>query len=182
MRRHLLAVALCVGVGLTLGGSYPTDNPSGGGGGGGPHASTHVPGGTDEIPEVLRARELQTETAANPYLSVQADSSMTFDINGDGDTESTFNVGFWSFNTPTSIQNVKDPLGDSFAVNRISHRNMSETLTNKTLGAGTKFGFKTTDPCATEPEGYVFYNDTSDCFCNGAGADVQMHAPTTACF
>ena len=35
-----------------------------------------------------------------------------------------------------------------------------------------------------KPEGYVFYNDTSDyyCFCNGAGNDVQMHAPTTACF
>jgi len=42
----------------------------------------------------------------------------------------------------------------------------------------------TADPCTSKPEAYVFYNDTSDyyCFCNGAGDDVQMHSPATACF
>ena len=42
----------------------------------------------------------------------------------------------------------------------------------------------TSDPCGTYPEGGLFYNDTSDyyCFCNGAGDDVQMHSPATACF
>lgn len=45
----------------------------------------------------------------------------------------------------------------------------------------------TADPCADTvafPESTLFYNDTSDyyCFCNGAGADVQMHSPVTACF
>jgi hypothetical protein len=45
----------------------------------------------------------------------------------------------------------------------------------------------TADPCADTskyPEGAMFYNDTSDyyCFCNGAGDDVQMHSPGTACF
>ena len=45
----------------------------------------------------------------------------------------------------------------------------------------------TADPCADTvlfPESTQFYNDTSDyyCFCDGAGADVQMHAPATACF
>lgn len=46
--------------------------------------------------------------------------------------------------------------------------------------------FITADPCAggNYPEGAIFYNDTSDymCFCNGAGADVQVHSPATACF
>lgn len=42
----------------------------------------------------------------------------------------------------------------------------------------------TSDPCGTYPEGAIFYNNTSDyyCFCNGAGDDVQMHSPGTACF
>jgi len=43
----------------------------------------------------------------------------------------------------------------------------------------------TADPCGSDfPEGVLFYNDTSDyyCFCNGAGVDMQLHAPTTACF
>ena len=42
----------------------------------------------------------------------------------------------------------------------------------------------TGDPCASgEPEGSIFYNDTSNymCFCDGTN-DVQMHDPTTACF
>lgn len=41
----------------------------------------------------------------------------------------------------------------------------------------------TSDPCSSKPEGYVFYNDTSNyfCFCNGSD-DVQMHSPATACF
>jgi hypothetical protein len=43
------------------------------------------------------------------------------------------------------------------------------------------------DPCGDTvafPESTLFYNDTSDyyCFCDGAGVDQQMHAPTTACF
>lgn len=43
---------------------------------------------------------------------------------------------------------------------------------------------RTADPCGSKPEAYTFYNDTSDyfCFCNGSGADVQMHSPATACF
>jgi hypothetical protein len=42
----------------------------------------------------------------------------------------------------------------------------------------------TADPCSGKDEGYFFYNDTSDyyCFCDGTGADVQMHSPATACF
>jgi hypothetical protein len=44
----------------------------------------------------------------------------------------------------------------------------------------------TADPCAggNYPEGSLFYNDTSDymCFCDGAGNDVQVHSPATACF
>jgi hypothetical protein len=45
----------------------------------------------------------------------------------------------------------------------------------------------TSDPCGDTtnyPEGLIFYNDTSDyyCFCDGAGADVQLHSPATACF
>jgi hypothetical protein len=45
----------------------------------------------------------------------------------------------------------------------------------------------TSDPCvasADYPEGAIFYNDTSDyyCFCDGIGADKQLHDPATACF
>jgi hypothetical protein len=45
----------------------------------------------------------------------------------------------------------------------------------------------TSDPCldsTSYPEGYLFYNDTSDyyCFCDSIGTDVQLHSPTTACF
>lgn len=45
----------------------------------------------------------------------------------------------------------------------------------------------TADPCGdlvNFPESRQFYNDTSDyyCFCDGAGVDVQMHSPATACF
>jgi hypothetical protein len=49
---------------------------------------------------------------------------------------------------------------------------------------GIQPGKFTADPCATLSEGSAFYNDTSDyfCFCTGAGADVQMHSPGTACF
>lgn len=57
---------------------------------------------------------------------------------------------------------------------------------------GTSWGFAgsskvTADPCGDAvayPESTQFYNDTSDyfCFCDGAGADVQMHSPATACF
>jgi hypothetical protein len=45
-------------------------------------------------------------------------------------------------------------------------------------------GLTTSDPCGASPEGYVFYNNTSDyyCFCNGAGDDVRVHAPASACF
>ncbi len=40
------------------------------------------------------------------------------------------------------------------------------------------------DPCASKPSGFSFYNATSDfyCFCNGSGQGVQMHGPTAACF
>jgi hypothetical protein len=49
---------------------------------------------------------------------------------------------------------------------------------------GIQPGVFTADPCGTLSEGSAFYNDTSDyfCFCTGAGADVQMHSPGTACF
>jgi hypothetical protein len=52
---------------------------------------------------------------------------------------------------------------------------------------GLKPNSLTADPCADTaayPEGSQFYNNTSDyyCFCNGAGNDVQMHSPATACF
>lgn len=42
----------------------------------------------------------------------------------------------------------------------------------------------TSDPCASKPEGYFFYNNASDyyCFCNGSDDDVQMHDPAAACF
>lgn len=55
------------------------------------------------------------------------------------------------------------------------------------VDAGIRPSKLTADPCGDAlvyPEGTLFYNDTSDyfCFCNGAGDDVQMHAPAVACF
>ena len=53
--------------------------------------------------------------------------------------------------------------------------------------SGAQFVSKTGDPCGDTdafPNGTLFYNTTSSyyCFCNGAGNDVQMHSPATACF
>lgn len=62
---------------------------------------------------------------------------------------------------------------------------------NETDGAQILTGRPTTDSTVCDadgaeqkPEGYMFYNDTSDyyCFCNGSGDDVQVHSPTTACY
>ncbi len=54
------------------------------------------------------------------------------------------------------------------------------------VDGGIRGDLLTLDPCgaADFPEGTLFYNNTSDyyCFCNGAGDDVQMHSPATACF
>lgn len=43
---------------------------------------------------------------------------------------------------------------------------------------------ETGDPCGTRPEGFTFYNDTSDhyCFCDGAGTPLQTSSPLTGCF
>ena len=42
---------------------------------------------------------------------------------------------------------------------------------------------KASDPCGSKPEGYVFYNDTSNyyCYCDGTN-DVLIHNPLLACF
>lgn len=57
--------------------------------------------------------------------------------------------------------------------------------TDGSTGEGAfRSGKYTSDPCGTLTEGSIFYNDTSDyyCFCSGAGADLQIHSPATACF
>lgn len=72
---------------------------------------------------------------------------------------------------------------DTVSVKKITDGDI-EAIGTLTVGAGLVPAKVTADPCATFPEGSIFYNDTSNymCYCTAASTDVKMADDTTACF
>lgn len=54
---------------------------------------------------------------------------------------------------------------------------------NAVFAGPVQAGKVAADPCSGQPEGAMFYNDTSNyyCYCDGTN-DVQLHNPAVACF